>query len=250
MKQLLILWLWCFPVLLSAKEYKASFDSASVAYERSEFERAAELWENVAASGYESGELYFNLGNSYYKMDQIGKAILNYERALKFMPNDEDVQFNLQLANQHTSDKIETVPDLFLDQWWQTVLTMHSEARWSAYAILCFFLAFASLLLFLFSSASINRLIGFWSAVVLFLLTALTFFIARSAGHSLETKDRAVIMATSAEIRNAPADNGTKLFLLHEGTVVSTPDSSGGWVKIELTPEKVGWIKKESIAFI
>lgn len=225
-------------------------DSASATYSKGNFQKASEYYEGIISLGYESPEVYFNLGNTYYKMDNIAKSILNYERAKKLTPQDEDIIFNLKLANQRTLDKIEPAPKLFLEEWWDNLKSAHSEKRWSMRSIICFALFLFFLGVFITSRKAINKQFGFWLGIVFFSLSAISFSISKSRYNDMSSHDSAVILSSSAEIKNAPAESGTKLFILHEGTVVSTHETKGDWLKVELTKEKVGWIKKSSIEFI
>ena len=229
----------------ASKELVANND-----YSKGDFAKAAESYEKLISEGYRSSELYFNLGNSYYKQDNIGKAILNYERAKKISPQDADIAFNLKLANQRTLDKIESAPKLFLDEWWDNLKSAHSEKTWSLRSIGCFILFLFFLGVFLTSKKIINKQFGFWLGILFFVCSAFSFSIARSSYRDITSHDTAVILSSSAEIKNAPAEIGTKLFILHEGAKVSTTETNGEWVRVKLTSDKIGWVKKSQIEFI
>lgn len=228
----------------------ALLDSASTAYSKGNFQKASEYYEGIISLGYESPEVYFNLGNTYYKLDKIGMSILNYERAKKISPQDEDINFNLKLANQKTLDKIEPAPKLFLEEWWDTLKSMHSEKIWSIRSIVCFMLFLFFLGIFIISRGLINKQFGFWLGLIFFIFSVISFSISKRRYSDIINKNSAVILSSSAEIKNSPAEAGTKLFILHEGAKVSAPETKGEWVKVELTPEKVGWVKKSQIEFI
>lgn len=229
-------------------------DSASTAYSKGDFEKAVQYYEGIISLGFESPEVYFNLGNVYYKTDKIGMSILNYERAKKLSPYDEDIAFNLKLANQRTLDKIEPLPKLFLQEWWDNLKSMHSEKTWGIRSIVCFTLFLLFLGVFITSGRIFTKQFGFWLALVFFVLSTITFSISKSRYKDITEKDSAVILSSSAEIKNAPDDKGTKLFILHEGTVVNAPEiiinPQGEWVKIEVSSDKVGWVKRAQIEFI
>lgn len=225
-------------------------DSASTAYSKGDFEKAVQYYEGIISVGFESPEVYFNLGNAYYKTDKIGMSILNYERAKKLSPYDEDIAFNLKLAGQRTMDKIEPLPKLFLEDWWDNLKSMHSEKTWGIRSIVCFVLCLFFLGVFVTSGQVITKQIGFWLTLVFFILSSVTFSISRSRYKDITEKDSAVILSSSAEIKNAPDDKGTKLFILHEGTKVSSFETNGDWVKVEVSSDKVGWVKRSQIEFI
>lgn len=228
----------------------ALLDSANHTYTKGNFEKASQLYEGIISHGYESPEAYFNLGNAYYKLDKIGMSVLNYERAKKLSPQDADINFNLKLANQKTLDKIEPAPKLFLEDWWDNLKSMHSEKTWGIRSIACFVLFFFFLGVFITAGRLFTKQLGFWLSLVFVIFSAISFFISKSRYNDLSSRNTAVILTSSAEIKNSPSDTGTKLFILHEGTKVSAPESRGDWVKIELTSEKVGWVKRASVEFI
>lgn len=225
-------------------------DSANFAYSKGNFQKASEYYEGIISLGYESPEIYFNLGNAYYKLDKIGMSVLNYERAKKISQHDEDINFNLKLANQHTLDKIESAPKLFLEEWWDNLKRMHSEKIWGIRSIVCFILFLFFLGVFITSRRLINKQFGFWLGSIFFIFSAISFSVSKSSYNNIINKNSAVILSSSAEIKNSPSNTGTKLFILHEGTKVSTSETDGEWVKVELTSEKVGWVKRSAIEFI
>jgi|ERR1051326_2900955 tetratricopeptide (TPR) repeat protein len=233
-----------------ASEPKILLDSANTAYSKGNFAQAAEEYEKLIADGYISAELFYNLGNAYYKLDKLSKSILNYERAKKLSPNDDDINFNLKLANQRTVDKIEPTPKLFLDEWWDSLKSSQTEKTWSLRSISCFVLFLFFIGVFILSSHSINKQFGFWLGLVFFTLTLVSFSIARGRYKDITMHNSAVILSSSAEVKNAPAESGTKLFILHEGAKVFAPEISGEWVRIELSSDKVGWVKKSQLEFI
>ena len=249
-KTVVIFYFFFFTAICFGTEPDALFDSAGNAYSSGNFQKASEYYESILSQGFESPEVYFNLGNAYFKIDRIGLSVLNYERAKKLLPHDDDIQYNLNLANQRTVDKIESSPKFFFGEWWENLKNLRSEKTWTLRSIFCFTLFLVFLAVFIVSKKAINRQVGFWFGVIFLLLAVSTFIIAEDRYRELSKKDTAVILVSSAEIKNAPAESGIKLFILHEGTKVNTIETNGDWVKIGLSQEKVGWIKKTAIEFI
>ena len=257
-RSLLVFGLWSLAFGLSLQSLASTpatlLDSANNTYSKNNFEKASHYYEQILASGYESAEVYFNLGNTYYKLDNLGKSILNYERAKKITPHDEDLNFNLKLANQRTLDKIEPAPKLFLDEWWDNIKSMQSERTWGMRSIVSFALFLFFLGVFITSDKLFTKQLGFWLWIIFFSFSVFSFFITKSKHNDLSEQNAAVILSSSAEIKNAPANSGTKLFILHEGTLVSTPgiisNPEGDWVMVKVSPEKAGWVKRSSLEFI
>ena len=244
----------CFFVLLNtycrASDETIFLDSANAAYLKGHYAESIQYYEKIISLGYESAEVYFNLGNAYYKTNEIGLSILNYERAKKLNPKDEDINFNLQLTNQRTVDKIEPEPKLFLDEWWVGIKNMHSEKTWSIRSMVFFILSFIFLGIFLTTGNKTSKLFSFWLTITFILLSSATFIIAKSKYNEMINHKTAIILSSSTEVRNIPSEGGVKLFILHEGAKIYAPEINGDWVKIELTPEKVGWVKRASVELI
>lgn len=127
-------------VTLGAFAQEATIKEAEVAYTKEDYGKAIELYEGLLKTHGESAEIYYNLGNAYYKENKIAPAILNYERALLLDPGDGDIRFNLQLARQKSVDKIEPVGDFFLHRWFDKVQNMGAADSWAQIGIVCFIL--------------------------------------------------------------------------------------------------------------
>jgi tetratricopeptide (TPR) repeat protein len=216
-------------------------DSANKAYAKGEFEKAIKLYEMELANG-EAFELYYNLGNSYYKTNNIALAILNYERAKKLKPNDPDVIFNLELANKKIVDKIEPSSSVFIAEWKSGFLNLFSEKGWSVLCISLFVISLLLLTVYLFSQKILIRQVSFWTAFLFIVFASAVFFCARAQYAQTAYGNEAIIITQSADVTGSPSAEGTRLFILHEGTKIKVLESSQGWSKIELTENKIGWV--------
>jgi tetratricopeptide (TPR) repeat protein len=227
-----------------AAEIDVRFESANQAYRAADYQKSARLYEEILSQGYESAALYYNLGNCYYKLNNIPAAILQYERARKLAPEDEDIDHNLVLANLRVVDRVEPIPDLFYVTWWHRWTDLAPADRWAAISIGFLWLALllCAALFLPIRSYLLRRICSLLAltAVVLFLLS-----IAAAAGRHGREHDRryAVLFATSTSARSAPDEQGTSLFVLHEGVKVELLDHVGEWTKIRLADGKVGWIQ-------
>jgi tetratricopeptide (TPR) repeat protein len=164
----------------SGNSPSALLDSADRDYSKGNFEKAAQHYEEVISLGFESPEVYFNLGNTYYKLDKIGMSILNYERAKKLSPYDKEINFNSKLANQKTIDKIEPLPQLFLNDWWNNLENMQSEKNWAFRSIACFSIFLFFLGVFITSDKLFTKQLGFWLGIAFFIFSIITFAITKS----------------------------------------------------------------------
>jgi tetratricopeptide (TPR) repeat protein len=212
-------------------------------YQEGRYPEARTGYESLLANGYESVDLYLNLGNACFRMGDIARAVLNYERGLRLAPTDEDLQFNLDLASMMTVDRIAATPRLFVWDYWdgiKSAFSMHGIfwATYAAWVVLFFFLS----VLILGGSFAVRRVALFGSigtgAVFLVLL-----LVAFSRNADLSRTDQAVIMSSIVSVKNAPDSGSTDAFVLHAGTRVQITDTVGGWMQIRLADGKVGWVE-------
>jgi tetratricopeptide (TPR) repeat protein len=226
------------------------FKEANNLYLKQSYFQAIEKYEQLISDNIISFEVYYNLGNAYYKTGSYTQAILNYERAKKIKPDDADVNLNLAIANQKTIDKIEPTPKVFYNQWWDNYLAS-STADTSAVIMLVFLWLFIGTLaiMILIKNASLKKL-SFIISLILACCT-LFFFITSQTRQSInDSSVEALIISQSAYIKSAPDDKGTNLFQLHEGTKINIVDELGNWKKIKIPNGNVGWIKSKDLETI
>ena len=226
---------------------KAEADSA---YARGQYQQAISDYESLLKNGA-SADLYYNLGNAYYRTENMTRAVLNYERALLLSPGDRDIRFNLQLAQSKTIDKIVPESEMFFVTWYHSLVNLMSVDGWARTAIFALALVIVLFLLYLFSERIWLRKIGFFGGVVMLLLFVLSNVFAWHQKQNLLFRTGAIVTAPSVTVKSTPAKNGTDLFILHEGTKVHITDGSmKGWKEIRLADGKEGWIESNKIETI
>jgi len=247
----IILLLFLFTLPAKAEVIPDSlYSMANKFYSEGRYAEAATLYDSLINSGYTAPEVYFNLGNACFKMRQIGKAILNYERANRLKPFDEDIRFNLQLARAYTVDKIESLPEFFLTAWWRAFRSLMDSDHWMILSIVLFVVSLTLILLFLFS-AQVNRKKIFFSLSVLFLLGAiLTGISGYRQSKEFHARNEGIVMVPSATVKSSPDAGSSDLFVLHEGTKVRIEDAVGQWVEIRIANGNKGWIEFSNIEII
>jgi tetratricopeptide (TPR) repeat protein len=248
MKKFLIL----FAILLSTIRLSAqdTIQQANEAYTNGDFQTAADLYESVIKENGASAAVYFNLGNSYYKLNKVAPSILNYERALLLDPGDKDIRFNLEIAKLKAVDKIEPVGAFFLTEWFRSIQNLLSTDEWCYFGIINFILLIAGLVLFFFSRKIVLKKIGFYAAISLFVLTIAGNIFAYNQKIRLSERNTAIILLQTTTIKSSPDNSGTDLFILHEGTKVVLKSKLGNWNEIVTADGNVGWIKSGEIEII
>ena len=232
-------------ISLTAQE--SAFKEAEVAYKQENYARAIELYEALLKNSGDSYEIYYNLGNAYYKKNKIAPAILNYERALLLNPGDGDIRFNLAMSRLRTTDKIEPVGEFFWVKWFRTVRNVLNVDVWASVGIVCFVLFIGCLTLFIFSIWMRLKKIGFYTGIFLLVLVVFANVFAWSQKKALITRDVAIIFAPTITIKSSPDVSGTDLFVLHEGTKVQIKSTLGEWYEIRLEDGKEGWIPQKEL---
>lgn len=238
-------------ILLSTSLISAQNESliaqAAEAYTSSNFEQAITAYEQVLADGWEGFEIYYNLGNAYYKTDQIAAAILNYERASRINPTDEDLIHNLNMARNRTVDKIDmlTVPQFV--SGYKAFINNISSDSWGTISILTFFLALGTILAFLLVSAKWMKQLALSLLFIFVLASSFSFLFGWQQKKWLNANNEAIIFQPSIQVQSTPDDNGQELFVLHQGTKVQIVESFKNWARIRIGDGKTGWINKEAM---
>jgi tetratricopeptide (TPR) repeat protein len=223
------------------------YDKASKLYKSGNYAEASLQYQNLVNDGKRSTALFFNLGNCYYKNGEYAKAILNYERAKKIAPADDDIEYNLKLANAKASDKIDPIPQLFYEKWWSVFITSFSPTEWSAMAIITLWLAAGFFIIYLFAQTVLKKKRTFYVSIITFCISISLFLIAKAANTLIYHYSYAIIMDNSAYAKSAPDEKGTNLFLLHTGTKVEVVEEQADWKKIKIANGNTGWMSSSSL---
>ncbi len=236
-----------FSPLTSHAVTKAEADSA---YVRGEYQQAIKDYEALLKHGA-SADLYYNLGNAYYRTENITKAVLNYERALLLSPSDRDIRFNLQMARSKTIDKITPEQEMFFVTWYRSLVNLASVDGWARTALIALALAIILALVYLFSERIWLRKIGFFGAIFLIAVFVLSNIFAHQQKELLVNRKGAIVTAPAVTVKSTPDKKGTDLFILHEGTKVTITDASmKEWKGVRLADGKEGWIETKQIELI
>lgn len=221
--------------------------NADVEYAKGNYQQAIKDYQEILKTGV-SSEIYYNLGNAYYRTDNITQALLAYERALQLSPGDNDIRFNLQYARSKTIDKITPETEMFFVTWYNSLVNFTSVDRWANTAIVSIVMALLLILVFLFAPQMWARKSGFYGSAVFLLLFAFANLFAFQQKHELETKQGAIVIAPTVNVKKTPAASGTDVFVIHEGTRVDITDRGmKQWRGIKLADGREGWLKTSQI---
>lgn len=223
---------------------------ADKAFSEEKYEEAANTYKRVADS-VASVDVYYNLGCTYYRLDDMAKSVLWFERALKLNPADEDIEANLQLAREKTIDRINAKHSFVVLDIFHHIAAMLSLTQWTWTCLSLFILALVAAILFLVSPNIKIRKYGFFASAFFLLLCIVGNGCAWYQKHEASRHDAGVIVSSVVTVKSTPSEGGNDLFLLHEGTRVEIKDNSlKDWAEIEISDGKVGWIQKKHFEVI
>jgi len=248
MKKTTLLIVLVLPTIFSfASENQLVIAKANKAYTDGLYTNAAELYKQVLSSGNVSWELYYNLGNSYYKLNDFTSAILYYEKAKKLDPGNEDINFNLKVANSKITDKIEPLPEMFYKKWHRNVVEWFPADSWARIVIIFFILALFSALFYFVSGRIFLKKSGFWAGIMFFLFSLFSFHFAYQNYQTLQDNSEAIVFSPTITVKSSPDEKSIDLFVLHEGTKVKILDNIGNWYEIRIANGSVGWLQVSSL---
>lgn len=226
------------------------FKQANDLYGKGDFQEAAATYEKILTDEGVAPEVYYNLGNAYYKMNETGKSILNYERALKLSPNYENAKVNLELAQLRVVDNVSQISSFFVLRWFQTIVKLLTTNQWLYISVGLFVLTLIFVMLFIFSLTGRMRKTSFYIALILFIFTGTTLIFSYVKGKVIDEKKEAIIMTGAVTVKSSPDKSGTNLFQIHEGTKVSIQSNLGNWSEIKLGNGNIGWIENKNLEII
>ena len=212
-------------------------------YAKEHYAEAAQIYESILREQGVSNDIYYNLGNCYYKLDSVALSILNYERALMLDPSDGDTKSNIALARGKTTDKVTPPSEMFFVTWWRSLTNIMSINSWLILAFVAFVLMLASILVCAFMSNISIRKAGFYGCLFMLFVTVVANLCALFQHHAIVNRHYAIIMSPAVTVKSSPSDTSTDLFIIHEGAKVEMLDQSmKEWCEVKLEEGKVGWV--------
>lgn len=237
-------------LLVSVNSYSQNsthFEQGKEQYKNGHYQKAVDSWMKILDNGETSAELYFNLGNAKYKLNQIGPSVYYYEKALQLAPNDPDIKNNLAFAENAKIDAIEPLPESVFKKWYKNVADNFTYDGWAVLAVI-FAIGFVSLfLLYYFSYSEKRKRFLFASSMALGVFFVATLTMAYVTYGEYSKKNPAIIFANKLEVKTEPSMGSNSAFVLHEGTKVQIIAKDGNWFRIALADGKDGWVSSSDL---
>ncbi len=247
MKKIFLIIILLSSLQLLADDNSILMDEAAKEYNDGQYTQAIELYQKVIDSGYESEGLYYNLGNAYFKTNDMASAILYYEKALKLDPSDEDARFNLKIANSRIVDKIENVPEIFYIRWWKNLTHVLTVDGWGIVSVAAFSVFLVMLLVFLLTRIPWLKKLTFWVGIVMIVITVSGYSLANHRYVSFRNDHEAIVFTPTVTVKSSPSATSIDLFVIHEGTKVQITDHVNDWYEVKIANGSMGWLKDNDI---
>lgn len=232
---------------ISAFDGQTMMNIGNNAYNEGLYDSAINVFQLIEKEQLESAILYYNMGNAYFKKKNIPSAILYYEKARKLAPNDEDIEYNLNIANSMIVDKIEKVPELFLKKWWNYFYNMFNADTWTILSVICWTVLVVLIGLFILARSRGGRKLAFYLGLIFLLLSLTTFGLASQKYYYTKEHNEAIIFTPTVTVKSSPTMNAVDLFVVHEGTKVHILDQVQEWVKIRIPDGSIGWLPENTM---
>ncbi len=228
----------------------ALFSRATEAYNAGDYNKSIAIYLEILENGEHSAELYYNLGNSYYKLNQIAPSIYNYEKALLMKPNDSEIINNLGYAQNMTLDAIETMPETGLSKIYENIIGVLSFNQWGYAAVLFMMLFVVLYIAFYYLKYATQKRIAFISGMLSLLLAVIATIMAFMSYGDFKIDQPAIVFSDEVIIKSEPNERSEEVFRLHEGTKLDILEEFKGWKKVRIADGQIGWIRSESIKLL
>lgn len=246
MKIVLYITTFLFSLIISAQDV-ASFENANTLYNQGKYAEAIDMYQSILDKGVHSSELYFNLANAHYKLNNIAPSIYYYEKADLLAPNDADIKNNMAFAKNMTIDAIDVIPEAGFSKLLNNISNYMSFDGWAKMAVIFVFCFVVLFLIYYFSYSSFKKRLSFIGSIASLFLICISLALAFHK-YNLVQKDRpAIVFATESKVKSEPNNRSEESFRLHEGTKVQVLDTVQNWKKIKLSDGKTGWVINEDI---
>jgi len=228
----------------------ALFQQANEDYKNKSWDKAIAGYGKLLSNGQESAAVFFNLGNAWFKKNDIPNAILNYEKARKLSPGDADIQFNLKVANARIVDKIDVLPELFYKRWWNEIRSFFTADGWAIASLITLSLFFGLFTLYLVIRAAMVRRLAFFASFLVLIVFGFSMVFSSQSYKLVLNQREAIVFDPAVSVKSSPDEASTDLFMLHEGTKVKILDNLGDWYRVAIASGSDGWVSSQSLKVI
>ena len=228
-------------------QQQALFERGNKLYAKAQYQEAIKVYKQSIANNYQSANVFFNMGNAYYRIGDMPSALLYYEKAHKLRPSDRDIDANIQLANSKIVDKMEVAPEFFLTTWCRNFFLFFSVATLSILNVFFWISAGILMIIYSFAESVSQKKAAFYSGIALFILGICSILITKKQFDYLDTNQHAIVFSTVAKVQSEPSNDSKTLFVIHSGLKVRIIESRQNWMRIKLSNGNEGWIAESNV---
>lgn len=232
-----------------ADNIDALTDSAQNCFMQTRYAEALQLYDSIMDLGYSSSDLYYNVANCYYRLEDVANSVYYYEKSLMLNPSNSDAEFNLKIVNQQLKQNVEVLPVPFYEEWGASLLNLMSSDSWTIFNVIMFVLLLAGIAVYLFASGTALQKTGFALAAVALVLFVCTAICAYKSSRIITDNNDAVVFVQSM-VKSSPNADAVNSFEICEGLKVAVTDTVNGMYCIRLSDGKSGWINMENIKML
>ena len=245
---IIILVMTCFMTIeTKAQNPEELLAKANTLYNESAYDSAAVVYESIINKGYSSSTLFYNLGNTYYKIGNYPLSIYYYEKSLKLDPKNEDTKHNIEIAQAFISDKIESVPEFFVKTWWKNISDSFSINVWSVITLVGLGALLICLFFYITARTRVLKKSMFFIGLILIILNICSFSITIKKSNYIKSQNEGIIVTPTITVKSSPSSSSVDLFVLHEGSKVKILDHADNWDKIKIGNGSTGWLPSSTI---
>lgn len=226
------------------------FNNATTAYKNGDYQKAIGLYQEILDNGEHSASVYYNLGNAYYKLNQIANSIYYYEKALLLDPNDPEILNNLGYAQNMALDAIETLPETGLGKFYKGITQKLTFDQWAVASIVFMFLFVIGYIIFYYSDFTRTKRFAFIASMAALFLVVVSISFAYVQYRDYNADQPAIVFADEVGVTSEPNKSGQEVFVLHAGTKVNVLESLDNWNKIRIADGQTGWIPSNDIKLL
>ncbi len=238
---------YSFVFEVKAQKPENLLSRANSLYNENAYDSALSTYKKIIDQGYSSSTLYYNLGNTYYKLRNYPLAIYYYEKSLKIDPNNEDTKHNIEIAQLFLTDKIESVPELFIKTWWNKLSNIFTIGTWSIITLILLGLSLICIFFYITARTRVLKKGMFFMGIIMIIVTAMSFSISAKKYNYIKSTDEGIIITPTITIKSSPSQSSVDLFVLHEGAKVKILDKTDSWEKIRIANGSIGWLPSSTV---
>lgn len=233
---------------LNAQTQNKLFEEGNKQFKNKEYELALKSYLSIEKQNIFSSELYYNIGNTYFRLNDYTNSILYYERGLKLDPNNEDLNTNLKIAKARLKSDIYIIPNFFLVRWWNNIINLFTPYGW---AIVSITLLLITCILFIFYYFSFDKKVLLFYALILSILILITScFAGYTRQNELNSKNQAIVFGEQTIGKDSPDKNSSDKMKILKGQKIKIVDKEDSWIRVKTEDGKEAWIESKDVVLI